>query len=138
MDTRLSILIADYQDSVERAVELMVLSGIERPVSNDHWVSLDIPQIGTLRGGVSYFKHGYGCIIHLPRDGVDFDFGAQGQIDGFSVSRLQGYAGARLAEYGFCTLKELHDAFESATHSDLLFSGDQLYYLTASQNETKV
>lgn len=138
MDTRLSRLIADYQASVKKAVELMAASGIERPASNDQWVSLDIPQIGKLHGGVPYFKHGYGCSIHLPGEAVDFDFGAHGQIDGFSASRLQGYAGPRLTEYGFYTVREMQEAFEEATNSALLFSGDQLYYLSAINDERDI
>lgn len=131
MDSRLSKLITDYQASVQRAVELMAASGIARPASNTEWVGLDIPQIGELSGRIPYFKHGYGCAVHLLGAAVDFEFGLNGEIDGFSASRLIGYAGVRLGGYGFSSEAELQKVFDVTTHSDAMrFSGDQLYYLT--------
>lgn len=130
MDSRLSTLITDYQGSVGQAVELMAASGFERPASNADWVCLEIPQIGELSGGISYFKHGYGCAVHLPGGAVNFDFGLDGEIDGFNASRLIMYAGVRLSGYGFSSEAELQKVFDAATNSgEMRFSGDILYYL---------
>lgn len=137
MDSRLSLLITHYQASVQQAVELMAASGIERPASNAEWVALDIPQIGELSGGIPYFKHGYGCAVHLPGAKVDFDFGLNGEIDGFNASRLIGYAGVRLGGYGFSSEAELQEVFGAATNSDdMRLSGDLLYYLTDRRDAT--
>lgn len=130
MDSRLFTLINDYQASVRQAVELMVASGTERPTSNTEWAGLDIPQKGELNGGVRYYKHGYGCAVHLPNGGVDFDFGANGEIDGFDLWRLIAFSEGRLDQYGFSNEKEMKEVFDSSARSgELRFSGYLLYYL---------
>lgn len=98
MNSGLARLIADYQASVREAVALLNKSGIPLPTSNTEWTGVDIPARGVLDGGVSYFKHGYGCAVRLPGGVVDFDFGANGEIDGFDSWRLVSYAGTTLPE----------------------------------------
>ena len=93
MDHRLAKLIADYIASVSEAVKLLESAGFERPKSNTEWACNEIPQIGVLPGGIKYFKHGYGCAVHLDSGGVDFDFGENGEINGFDIWRLSGFAG---------------------------------------------
>jgi len=129
MNEQLAKLVSDYQASVRTAVELLEASGIPRPTSNDHWVGYGIPHNGTLVGGVTYFKHGYGCRVDLPDGAVDFDFGEQGQIDGFDAWRLAGYARGRLREYGFPNEASLNEAFAAAAASgSLVHSGYILYF----------
>ncbi|WP_426212663.1 DUF6896 domain-containing protein [Massilia sp. TWP1-3-3] len=133
MDSRLSTLISDYQAAVRQAVELMAASGIERPASSTQWGDLDIRQSGELNGQIRYYKHGYGCAVHLPRGLIDFDFGSNGEIDGFDAWRLIGFAGARLCEYGFSSEADLKKVFDAAAQSDdIWFSGYLLYYLAGS------
>ena len=130
MDSRLATLISDFQAAVRQAVELMAASGIERPASNTQWVDLEISQIGELNWQIRYYKHGYGCAVHLPRGLIDFDFGSNGEIDGFDAWRLIGFAGARLCEYGFSSEADVKKAFDAAAQSDdIRFSGYLLYYL---------
>ena len=131
MDSRLSTLIERYQARVRLAVELMTTSGIERPASNRAWSDLDIPQSGVLQGGGRYYKHGYGCAVHLPDGPVDFDFGPHGEIDGFDAWRLIGFAGARLREYGFSGEVELKTVFDETSQEHMVFSGYLLYFLSA-------
>jgi hypothetical protein len=131
MDSRLFTLVNDYQAVVRRAVELLAASGIELPTSNTSWAGLDIPQNGELNGQIRYYKHGYGCAVYFPNEVVDFDFGANGEIDGFDAWRLLGFAGARLCRYGFSSEEELKSAFNVAVQcGDLQFSGYLLYYLS--------
>jgi hypothetical protein len=131
MDSRLSTLVSDYQAAVRQAVELLVASGIERPTSNDSWAGLDIPHRGELNGQIRYFKHGYGCAVRFPSNAVDFDFGSNGEIDGFDAWRLVGFAGTRLGAYGFSSEAELKATFTAAVdRGELCFSGYLLYYLS--------
>lgn len=85
-----------YLSSVSSAVKLLEEAGIVRPDSNTAWASSDIPQTGVLANGVKYFKHGYGCAVHLKGGSVDFDFGEKGEITGFDIWRLIGFAGELL------------------------------------------
>ncbi|ROM79037.1 hypothetical protein BK654_06595 [Pseudomonas brassicacearum] len=130
MKNQLAILISDYQASVGAAVDMMLRSGIPRPLTNTDWVGADIPQHGELEGGVRYFKHGYGCAVRLPTGTVDFDFGAHGEIGGFDAWRLASFAGDKLSEYGFADEDALTECFEAEVAAgSLVYSGYILYYV---------
>lgn len=133
MHYQLANLIYDYQASVKTAVDLMERSGIPRPPTNTDWIGTDISQSGELEGRVRYFKHGYGCAVSLPTGRVDFDFGEQGEINGFDVWRLAGFADARLPEYGFADEDALKECFKAEVMSGhLVYSGYILYYLAVA------
>lgn len=130
MDPRLFKLVRDYQRAVARAVALLNAAGVPRPASNNAWALAQIPPEGDLAEGCHYHKHGYGCAVRAPSWHVDFDFGDTGQIDGFDLWRLQDFADARLAEYGFKSEEELEEAFGAAVAAgDLQYSGYILYYV---------
>jgi hypothetical protein len=134
MDKKLKKLISDYQVSVRTAVELIERSGIPLPVTSRGWVDTDIPAHGELEGGVSYHKHGNGCLVDLPLGSVDFDFGKVGEIDGFDCWRLVKFSGSELAKYGFETKDAVEKSFEAAVKSgSLASSGYILYYVTESK-----
>ena len=130
MDSRLATLINDYISAVSFAVILLEQNGIARPESNTAWACNGIPQIGILQEGVKSFKHGYGCAVHLKSAPVDFDFGENGEIDGFDIWRLAGFAKGRLDQYGFKSEKELDVCFKAEIDAgSLVYSGYILYYL---------
>ncbi len=117
MTDSLTQLIHDYQAAVRTAIALLEGSGISRPATPFAWVLLRIPQSGELSGGVHYFKHGYGCTVYLPFREVDFDFGKEGQIDGFDLWRLVDFAKDRLNTYGFTSEQDVKAAFQAAVKS---------------------
>ena len=130
MHNPLVLLISDYQASVAAAVDLMQRSDIPRPATNVDWVVSDIPQRGELEGAVRYFKHGYGCAVHLPTGTVDFDFGPHGEIHGFDAWRLAGFASDKLSDYGFADEDALTACFNAEVAAgSLVYSGYILYYL---------
>lgn len=130
MDKRLSALIKDYLASVSRAVQLLAQGGISQPCSNTEWACNDVPQTGILPGGVKYYKHGYGCAVHLNDGTVDFDFGENGENDGFDTWRLSGFAQGKLSQYGFESEDEVKMCFNAAVAAgELRYSGYILYYL---------
>jgi hypothetical protein len=45
---------------------------------------------------------------------IDFDFGPEGQIDGFNLSRLQGFAAHDPQMFGFAFDGEIADALRGA------------------------
>ena len=133
MEPRLLSLIGAYLEAVKSATTLKVESGITLPKSNIEWACSDIPQKGQLTGGVLYFKHGYGCAVHLPSGIVDFDFGANGEINGFDLWRLSGFAAGRLHEFGFRSKKELESIFNAAEKAEeFTYSGYILFYLASN------
>jgi hypothetical protein len=135
MDDRLPPLIHDYQSTVARAVAALEATGIPRPKSTTEWVGYDVPGRGELAGGGEYFIHGFGCAVRLPDTFVDFDFGDEGQIDGFDWDRLARFAGSKLSkQYGIRDENELQELIESAHASgDLVYSGYILSYTRDSQ-----
>jgi hypothetical protein len=137
MDNRLAKLIRDYQRRVADAVAIMESAGISRPKSNLDWTVRKDPGRITLSSGFSFYKHGFGCSVDGPEWGVDFDFGDQGQIDGFDAWRLYDFARRRLSHYGFTSEEDIGSAVRQAADADeLSFSGYILYYLTdAGQRE---
>ncbi|MBI4752701.1 MAG: hypothetical protein HY774_29785 [Acidobacteria bacterium] len=123
-------LIRDYQNAVRTAVTLLEASGIARPTSSTAWVGVDIPEIGELSGGVPYFKHGFGCAVYLPSGKVDFDFGDEGQIDGFTCNRLLGFVNGQVARYGLASVQAFEATFQAAVQTgDIVPSGYILCYL---------
>ncbi|WP_248748026.1 hypothetical protein [Pseudomonas sp. MWU12-2037] len=139
MNKQLARLISDYQASVQMAVELMQRSGIPLPSTCTDWVGTDIPNRGELEGGIQYYKHGYGCAVSLSTGAVDFDFGDQGEIDGFDVWRLTGFADSKLPGYGFATEDALKECFkEEVAAGSLVYSGYILYYLADAAHPPSV
>ncbi|WP_377707742.1 DUF6896 domain-containing protein [Pseudomonas protegens] len=138
MNPHLAHLVSDYQASIRTAVELMQQSAIPLPASNADWVGTDIPDQGELAGGIRYFKHGYGCAVHLPTATVSFDFGEQGEIDGVTLSRLAGFAENRLVEYGFTDEDELKHCFDNEVAAgSLVYSGYILYYVATVKPQAR-
>jgi hypothetical protein len=134
MDDRLARLIYDYKSSVRAAVVLMQRSGIQMPYSSAEWVEFDIPMHGELKGNARYFKHGVGCEIRFPMSSVDFDFGDQGEIDGFDLWRLQQFSEENFYKYGFETQGVIKQLFEEAIAAEeLIYSGHILYYVAKTQ-----
>ncbi|MBW4695267.1 MAG: hypothetical protein KME27_26250 [Lyngbya sp. HA4199-MV5] len=134
MIERLIQLIHEYQNRVQEAVELFeYYKGLKQPQHPLEWQFSGIQQSGYLDPGkqISYFLHGYGCCVHLPSGRVDWDFGQEGQIDGFDVWRLYEFV-----EGGTQNFPELQDeevleaVFAEAESKGLFHKSDYiLYYL---------
>ena len=132
MDSRLGKLINEYLAAVRAAASLLVEAGIALPESARAWCVNGIPGTGVLRGGISYCKHGYGCEVRLESGSVDFDFGREGEIDGFDVWRLADFAADRLDSFGFTSRDELDAVFADAVSGgEISASGYILHYVAA-------
>lgn len=132
MNQKLKSLIENYLSAVNEAIELLVASGIALPKSNSEWVASDINQRGELKNGIKYFKHGYGCAVHLSSGVVDFDFGANGEFNGFDEWRIWGFLQNSKLPKLFKSESELKQEFRHAVEiGELTFSGYILYFLNA-------
>lgn len=132
IDPRLATLIDNYQRAVAKAIALLSTYGIPRPATNTAWVMFDMPDLAILPDGVRLMKHGYGCRVKADGIHVDFDFGQDGQIDGFDCYRLYDFTrGKMLTRYGIDSETSLKDLFDSAcVAKELIFSGYILWYLS--------
>jgi hypothetical protein len=130
LDQRLARLISDYQDNIRTAMALLGQAGIARPESNIAWACNGIPQRGMLPGDIASRKHGDGCAVMLPAGEIDFDFGTNGEFDGFDAWRLAGFAGSRLDAYGFASSAALEACFkQEVQRRSIVRSVSGLYYL---------
>jgi hypothetical protein len=130
MDLALRTLILDYRAAVARAIDELKLGGIPLPESNRGWSLNGLQQRGVLPSGATYAKHGYGCCVKLPEGEIDFDFGANGEYDGFDAWRLWRFAEPRSDRYG-PTTHELLDEQLNRLHRQGVLSKDphgSLYY----------
>ncbi len=130
MDARLRNLINQYLGAVSTAVSLLQKSGISLPATNAVWAATEFPESKKLQGEVPFFKHGYGCTVSLPEGVVDFDFGENGETDGFDLWRLQRFAECNMQRFEFKSLEDIAAAFENAkANQEFRYSGYLLYYL---------
>lgn len=112
---------------------MLQADGIPRPASDLDWATNDVRGRVTLPNGITYFKHGTGCRFDGPGCRVDFDFGQEGQIDGFDVDRLcDFFRRNKPVKYGFKSGDEIESAVQSALEAgELVHSGRGLLYLSA-------
>lgn len=122
-------LIEEYQATVAEAVTLLEASGFPTPKSNHEWANTICPYLETLLGGIGYYKHGFGCAVYLRPFPVDFDFGDEGQINGFDPYRLALFASERLNTFGFKSEADLNESFEVAIQEGIIVrsSGENFY-----------
>ncbi len=131
MDSRLRNLIESYQICVAEAVAMLEVSEIcERPMSRQHWVTNAIPNRGSLDGNGNYLKRGVSCAVDHNGIIVDFDFGIEGQIDGFDLSRLSQFIEKNGKRNPFGSIAELDEAFADAiAEKSITGSLSTLFYL---------
>jgi hypothetical protein len=85
---------------------------------------------GTLGAGSRYRKHGYGCDVTGDSWSVDFDFGDEGQIDGFDEWRLEIFLMENPQSSEVTTVEHLRNSFRAAVEAgEIIYSGRHLYYL---------
>lgn len=124
-------LIEEYQAIVAEAVTLLEASEFPTPTSNQEWANTISPYRETLLGGIGYYKHGFGCAVYLRPYPVDFDFGDEGQINGFDPYRPALFASERLNTFGFQSEAELNESFEIAIQEGkIVHSKEENFYLS--------
>ncbi|MEM7165861.1 MAG: hypothetical protein AAF581_10375 [Planctomycetota bacterium] len=131
MESSLAQLIADFQRRAAQAVALLQSAGVDLPESNLAWAS-DARPPAELPGGFRCRKHGFGCVVSGPDWCVDFDFGEEGQFDGFDAWRLFWFAQRANGHYDFETLADMRTAVEAATTEGALTRKGQMWYLVPS------
>jgi hypothetical protein len=130
MDLRLRKLLDSYIDAVAECVDQLVIAGAKLPSKDYEWPPDGFKPSGKLPDGRTYRCHGVGCEIKSTKGRlVDFDFGENGEIGGFSLSPLLKFVGDKPKKYGFASRDEISVAFNDAI-TEFHFSGYTLYYLS--------
>jgi len=90
-ENTLEDLITDFLTKVDSGTRLLEENFGTRDIRR-LWHTKAIKRCGKITGGVRYELHGIGCFIHLPKETVDFDYGPNGEINGFDIWRLYNFA----------------------------------------------
>lgn len=137
MDQRLRHLIDSYIAAVAECVEQLVVASAKLPAKDYEWPPENFAPSGRLPDGRTYWCHGVGCAVKSTEgQTVDFDFGENGEISGFSISRLLTFVGDKPKKFGFITHEEISATFNNAI-SGFRFSGNILYYLSENSGITQ-
>lgn len=131
MDNKLESLIDDYLVAVAQVVAALVDYGVcERPLSRTNWITNGMDIKGELGNAGTYQKRGYGCIVDYQGLVIDFEFGEQGESDGFDIAKLISYLDLNGRKNPFSTPKALNAAFKEAIlEQSITGAENSLYYL---------
>jgi hypothetical protein len=103
---------------------------IPRPISNRHWWRYcqenDLYSIDN-QNGVGIYAHGYGIALTIGKLRIDFDWGDNGEADGFDGWRLYNFACDNCPEIG-CSHEIVIDWLEEALKEGSLIKSGELYY----------
>lgn len=122
-------LIADFLATVARRfAQLQREVGVAAPASRIAWATNGLKK-GTLSDGAIYSKHGVGCLIESKKDGVDFDFGDHGEIDGFDAWRLLQFAESSNGRHAVAENAQIQSILDSAVSAGEIEKRGSLYYL---------
>ncbi len=115
MNIELRNIISDFQENVSKANSLLK-KYLE--VDNPQKWGPPIEQSGVLGGKYKYVFHGVGCKFYFSKtDIIDFDYGANGRIDGFDEWRLCCFISSRSKKYPNITESEIKVWFQEAVDS---------------------
>ncbi len=116
MNNELRQIISDFQEKVKEANELLIkYLEIDEP----HNWGPPIEQVGVLGGKHKYFFHGVGCKVQISKkDVVDFDWGANGRIDGFDEWRLCEFVRTRSKKYPAVSESDIKRWFQEAVKAN--------------------
>ncbi|UST97126.1 DUF6896 domain-containing protein [Pseudomonas siliginis] len=108
----LEILINDFIAMVESSTLVFERKFGTRDIRR-LWRSKAIKRCGRVTRGVKYELHGIGCRINLSTGSVDFNYGPNGEINGFDVWRLYNFARERPSKYKkYCDKKIIEKELE--------------------------
>ncbi|WP_309741664.1 MULTISPECIES: DUF6896 domain-containing protein [unclassified Chamaesiphon] len=128
--------IYEYQSKVKEAIDLFErYKGLEQPKHPLEWQASGISQLGYLdpEGKIFYFLHGYGCCVNLQSGRVDWDFGSEGQIDGFDLFRLHEFVNKGTQDFTeFRDEAILKAIFTEAELKGLIYKSDDILYYLAN------
>lgn len=94
----LEILINDFISMVESSTLILECKFGTRDIRR-LWRTNAIKRCGKVARGVKYELHGIGCRINFSTGSVDFDYGPNGEINGFDTWRLYNFARERPSKH---------------------------------------
>lgn len=131
MNPTLENLIKRFRKAQDLAVETLIQRlSIPQPESNLAWAFYcsenGLHQIRELKG-TKIYAHGFGVALEINDVKIDFDWGSNGEPDGFDSWRLYSFSMDNCSDIK-CTDKEVQSWLEKAENDGELIKEDSLYY----------
>jgi hypothetical protein len=136
MDARLVELIPQFRVAQDRGVRAVVevlgpTLGVRLPSSNRHWVSI-CAETGLYGvqwvNGIEVYAHGYGIEFTFPDLSIDFDWGDNGEPDGFDGWRLWLFARMNRMVLASRSSVQVSEWLEQVAERNELVRDTHLYY----------
>ena len=132
MDPLLDHLIGKFRAAQDAAVALLIdVAKVQWPESNRTWAWRHIhelpPELTQPLPGITLRPHGFGIEVVAENLNVDFDWGDEGEPDGFDGWRLYLFSHDNCPELK-CTYAQLNELLKSALTEGSLIKSGQLYY----------
>jgi hypothetical protein len=131
MNPILALLIKEFRDAQDVGVATLINDlGIPQPTSGFDWVNYcTMNGLYNIRelSRVGIYTHGYGVELKIGSLTIDFDWGANGECDGFDGWRLYNFTIDNLPDIG-CTHAVVNQWLEAALRAGELTKEDNLYY----------
>ena len=145
-------VVKDYLNDVKKCIELF-----KKKIADKHpikaWRDKNIPKFGQLSQDINYDFHGVGCYVEFPNYSIDFDFGKNGEFNGFDKWRIASYIDERILDYPYYE-KQLYkyiddtsltykimdlieEEFQEYIHNGIFYKKDELFYLSENVTELK-
>ncbi|WP_420321036.1 DUF6896 domain-containing protein [Flagellimonas sp.] len=94
------------------------------------WSSMHHNKLQSFKDDFKLFPHGYGLTFSNNEFWIDFDFGEDGEINGFDAKRLWVFIEKNNIETNFLSSHEIQEIIKLETKKGkLVFSGDTNYYI---------
>lgn len=131
MDPLLDDLIGRFRLAQDAAVAFLIdVAKMSWPASNRDWARRHMyerPVVGALPNGAALYPHGHGIAVVAENLNVDFDWGDEGEPDGFDGWRLYVFSLDNCPQIN-CTHTQLNELLKSAVAQGFLIESGQLYY----------
>jgi len=132
MNENLRELISLFNQAQKKAVEILEEHfECPRPITTNDYVFRCVPIIRNRNyeaGGFKIRPHGYGMEIDVGGAIIDFDFGANGELNGFDDWRLFNFVEVNKLETSLNTEDKIEDAIESAMEAGEIMKSRGLNY----------
>jgi len=149
----LMTVIADYLTDVKKCMELFKKKiGDKHPIKA--WRDKTLSKSGQLSKNINYDFHGVGCCVEFPNYCVDFDFGKDGQSNGFDEWRIASYIDEKIFYYPYYKKKVynyiddnlltykiidiLEKEFQKYLDDGTFYKRDRLFYLSENIKKSDI
>lgn len=137
MDIELKKLIKEFNATQEKAVNVLESElSCPRPKSTNDYIDRCVEIIlesESVSNKYRIYPHGYGMSIVINGVFIDFDFGEDGEIDGFDPYRLFSFALNNNFNTALDTIEKIQSAVDTAVSEGSILKSDYINYYLKSQ-----